>query len=219
MITFDNITQPIEDWALDYGIPAALIKSRLKEGWSVERAITEPMPAAPGAKLKTNAFVVKKRNRIHSGAVNKRERGRGRPGRTITFNGETLTVSQWAKRIGISRVSLYARLKLGWTVERALGEPINEKHGPVPKSIELNGESLTMNQWAKRLNLSPTTLHCRLNSRLWTLEKALTTRNARGYRSGGLKMTRPRGVGRSLEQSSGDRRGSSLRGSRKLDIF
>jgi hypothetical protein len=40
----------------------------------------------------------------------------------ITFNGETLTLNEWAARIGISRVSLMWRLRNGWPLGRALTE-------------------------------------------------------------------------------------------------
>jgi hypothetical protein len=39
----------------------------------------------------------------------------------ITFRGETLTLTQWAERIGVKRVTLQARItQLGWPIERAL---------------------------------------------------------------------------------------------------
>lgn len=42
----------------------------------------------------------------------------------ITFNGETLTVTEWADKLGIKRATLCTRLKTyGWPVERALTEP------------------------------------------------------------------------------------------------
>lgn len=38
----------------------------------------------------------------------------------ITHNGETMNISQWAKRIGISQATLTYRLNAGWPVEHAL---------------------------------------------------------------------------------------------------
>ena len=38
-------------------------------------------------------------------------------------NGERLTVSEWARRLGISRSSLRDRLDAGWSIERALAMP------------------------------------------------------------------------------------------------
>jgi hypothetical protein len=43
----------------------------------------------------------------------------------ITFQGETLCVTEWARRVGISSVTLFSRLHSGqWSVERALSTPL-----------------------------------------------------------------------------------------------
>lgn len=41
----------------------------------------------------------------------------------ITYNGQTLTISQWAKKLGIKRGTLDARLRRGWPIEKALKTP------------------------------------------------------------------------------------------------
>lgn len=47
-----------------------------------------------------------------------------RNNRTLTFKGETLTMAQWAARIGISRQILRSRIDLyKWSIERALTTP------------------------------------------------------------------------------------------------
>ena len=51
MITFDGLSQPLNDWALDYGIYPDVITDRLARGWSVERTITTPMAVAPSQRL------------------------------------------------------------------------------------------------------------------------------------------------------------------------
>jgi len=40
--------------------------------------------------------------------------------RRLAFNGQNLTVAQWAKRLGIPQETLYARLNRGWPIERIL---------------------------------------------------------------------------------------------------
>ena len=45
----------------------------------------------------------------------------------ITFNGTTKTVSQWAEYLGIKRDTLFARIRYGWSIERALFTPIKKK--------------------------------------------------------------------------------------------
>ena len=39
---------------------------------------------------------------------------------TITANGETLTIKQWAAKLGIQPRSIYARVKRGYTLEQAV---------------------------------------------------------------------------------------------------
>jgi hypothetical protein len=39
---------------------------------------------------------------------------------TVTYNGKTQTVSEWAEEFGLNYFTLYRRLQRGWDVERAL---------------------------------------------------------------------------------------------------
>jgi hypothetical protein len=45
----------------------------------------------------------------------------------IEFNGERLTLTDWAARIGITRKSLESRLNAGWSIEKALTTPKGAK--------------------------------------------------------------------------------------------
>lgn len=45
----------------------------------------------------------------------------------LTFNGETLNVTQWAEKTGIYVWTLRSRIQLGWTAERALTEPVKKR--------------------------------------------------------------------------------------------
>lgn len=42
----------------------------------------------------------------------------------ITFKGRTLTQEQWGQETGLGGLTIYKRLKRGWSVERALSEPL-----------------------------------------------------------------------------------------------
>lgn len=44
----------------------------------------------------------------------------------ITFNGKTLTLTDWAREINIQPAALYTRIKLGWSTEKMLTTPIDE---------------------------------------------------------------------------------------------
>ena len=49
-------------------------------------------------------------------------------GQRITFNGETLTLTEWARKTGINRAALWERISThGWSIERALTTPLRKK--------------------------------------------------------------------------------------------
>ena len=54
-----------------------------------------------------------------------------RTNRNITFNGETKTAAEWSAALGGDRHSVINRLESGWSVERAVTEPLRRKakHG------------------------------------------------------------------------------------------
>ena len=43
----------------------------------------------------------------------------------ITYAGKTQTAAEWGRELGIGRGLIAARLKRGWTVERALGRAVS----------------------------------------------------------------------------------------------
>lgn len=47
-----------------------------------------------------------------------------RSNRIISFEGETHTLAQWARIKGLKIVTLHMRLSYGWSVERALNQPL-----------------------------------------------------------------------------------------------
>lgn len=47
----------------------------------------------------------------------------------ITYNGNILTIKQWARKLNINYLTLYTRLKiLNWTIERAFNTPTRHKN-------------------------------------------------------------------------------------------
>lgn len=53
--------------------------------------------------------------------------------KTIEYNGETKTVSEWADIVGISKQLLYRRFKNGWTPNRALTEQPSNQYDYEPR--------------------------------------------------------------------------------------
>lgn len=81
------------------GLRPALLLSRLQRSWSLEEA------------LEPDAY---SRRRKASARTN---------GRYLTYQGRTQLMTDWAKEIGVARITIRERLKCGWSVERALATP------------------------------------------------------------------------------------------------
>ena len=58
-------------------------------------------------------------------ATQKTQSNNKRVNRTLTLGTVTDTISGWAERIGLTHQTLQSRLRLGWSVERALTEPLH----------------------------------------------------------------------------------------------
>ena len=57
----------------------------------------------------------------------------------LTFRGETMCLTAWAEKVGISSKTLISRLKLGWSLERALTEtPVRGKNQYSELSPKIN---------------------------------------------------------------------------------
>lgn len=48
----------------------------------------------------------------------------------VCYKGETLSITQWSKRLDISMQTLRQRLLRGWSVEDALGTPTKHRKSP-----------------------------------------------------------------------------------------
>ena len=96
LLTHNGQTRTVAGWAEVLGVSRQLIISRLNKGWSVERTLTE----------KQNFTNNWKR-------------------RWATHEGQSLPVSEWAKRLGIAPSTLRRRLDRGWSVEKALTAPVD----------------------------------------------------------------------------------------------
>lgn len=75
----------------------------------------------------------------------------------LTFQGETKTVANWAKTLGIKPNILHNRLYQGWSVERTLSTPTG-----AGRRLDFDGRSQTINEWAIELGRSRFTLDKRL---------------------------------------------------------
>lgn len=106
---------------------------------------------------KENCQWVSRREQV----INRRPTGTSFDTHYLTYNGETLCISQWADRVGIPPTMLSDRVsKLGWSVERAL----TQKAKPRDTVVCINGEDYrakdifkavpNLHSLAKRLDLA-----------------------------------------------------------------
>jgi hypothetical protein len=111
-ITFGKETLSAAGWSKRTGIRATTIVHRLNHGWSVEEAIySEPGFHGVGRKVS----------------------------KLITARGLTLSIDDWAKRLGVGRTTIEARLERGWSEDCAVSEPVTKSkygrrtgRGPAP---------------------------------------------------------------------------------------
>lgn len=97
-ITFRGETRSVTEWAHRLNLTTTGLEWRL-ENWPLDRALTDS-----------------------------RNPGKGPIPEKITFGGETHSLTQWAKKIGISDSALYARLYINnWPIEKALTTPHIDK--------------------------------------------------------------------------------------------
>ena len=100
-LTIDGITQPITEWALDYGIPADLIELRLSAGWTPKDAVEMEMPV-------TNAGLAQHRRHLRDGT----------PSTRYEVDGRNLTVREWSRKLSMPEKTLRSRLAAGWPLAR-----------------------------------------------------------------------------------------------------
>lgn len=97
-ITHRGLTKTLAEWADYTGMNYDHIRARYRKGWDVKSMLESP----------------KGKNHIER-KVNSRSH-------TLTYNGETLTMAQWAKKLGVSYDVLRSRKRYGWSDERTLTE-------------------------------------------------------------------------------------------------
>lgn len=51
-----------------------------------------------------------------------------RANRILIFDGKSLTITEWSRIIGIQGATIFSRLRLGWTINKALTTPVNTKY-------------------------------------------------------------------------------------------
>jgi hypothetical protein len=105
----------------------------------------------------------------------------------VTFRGKSQPVTAWARELGIHYAVLGSRLKRGWSVERALTEPVVHRDLVSAKSAKANGIPVATFHKRKRKG--------------WSTEQAATEPQRRGLALPGAIDRRKSGLRKSRRQN------------------
>lgn len=106
-------------------------------------------------------------------ATQKQQARNRRSNRIITINGDSLTISEWSEKTGVSKLLIQARAAKGWKPEECIC-PDKNFTGKGYRLITHKGMTMTIMNWAKYLNIPHECLRSRLKKG-WSEERTLTT--------------------------------------------
>ena len=102
----------------------------------------------------------------------------------ITALGRTQPLLDWANELGVTPMTIYGRIRRGWSLEAAVSTPADTRYDRRKPSLRrlpstntrnrfvtFNGETLTVAAWARRAGVSRETMRKRLSK--WPLHEAL----------------------------------------------
>ena len=157
-LTYRGKTQCLAAWSKETGIPVTTIDSRLRRGCSVEEALS-PINNITGLPSNIPAL--------------------------ITINGESLIITEWLKKTGISKSTYYGRIRSGLSPEQALLTPIDTRYSGGNKKRNLftyNGKTQCVLAWSRESGIPATTLRQRIKKG-YSPEQVMSTISFTGQRS------------------------------------
>lgn len=150
----------LREWSEILNVDYDLLRSRVGTyGWTLEQAISEPKQS------KVNVKKIK-----------------------IEYNGESLTIREWAQKLGISENTIRARMSKARMLASKDPEYILQtvKVKTIYKTIiEYNGKSQNLREWAKELGINYTTLKDRYK-RGCSIEKLFCKENLSSKQRGNV---------------------------------
>ncbi len=126
----------------------------------------------PGRHMKPDQITGRK----HSEATKVKMRKTKRlAARKITYNGETLTIREWAEKLDLRKYLIGARLKRGWPPEKVLRLADRAFHNKSRAThiLEFKGEKLLVSEWSERTRISKDIIRNRIKKG-WSTERILT---------------------------------------------
>lgn len=130
---------PKHKYFMDYGGRGITICDRWKESFLnfLEDMGERPFPKAQIDRKHNNEGYTKDNCHWATSKINNRNR---RDSSLITFQGETLTVAEWAEKLKVDVFFLYARKRKGWSDEDIISRPCDKtvgrfKKGNIPHNL------------------------------------------------------------------------------------
>lgn len=125
------------------------ILTRIESGWTLQKALA----CGP-----------------HEGRINNKVREKAK----YVIGDQCKTAEEWCKEYSISATTVFKRMRFeNMTFEEALTRPL-EKTGPKARHYTYNGETHTLDEWARITGIKPMTIRTRLYQG-WELGEALGT--------------------------------------------
>lgn len=158
VLTIDNETKSIQDWAKDYKIKHGTVRARLRSGWCAKCAVMQPL-AGDCEHLN------------HAAPANHVR---------LTVNGRTDTLQEWSKTSGMRPSLLRTRRVAGWCDDCIVTVPLGgtcshiaAKVHPSAIHVTVDGKTATLHEWSKQYSLKQNTIVARM-ARGWCGPCAVT---------------------------------------------
>lgn len=97
----------------------------------------------------------------------------------VVLNGERRSLASCAREHGTTPKIVMGRIELGWSLERALQEPVSKRGGKPTRWLTVDGERKSLMEWARSYSIEPEMVWGRVK-RGWPPERALTMPARRG---------------------------------------
>jgi hypothetical protein len=157
IITYRNRGQTLMAWAEETGLKRETIALRLERGWTTGQALGFATPPTGKGRAPERANVA-------------------HPPNLLTYKGKTLSISDWAREVGLPRDTIRYRVDRGWTAGQALGfeaAPDTQRGAGPSIFVEHKGRKLCLRDWAEERGIAVPTLRMRLGKYGWTVAQAL----------------------------------------------
>ena len=180
LITYKGKARTISAWAQALGIADITLRNRLRSGWSVKAALTTPVDEKKNTKTSAPrkysydgksmtlsewekhtgipyyvlADRLRKLDKWSIGEALTAPNRSLKAKKRITYNGETLPVREWARRIGVPTNIIYSRMRRTDDLSRILIPKIEKPWGCRVHRVTYKGRSMSLYQWSKETGIS-----------------------------------------------------------------